>query len=356
MSSIRSCLVASGAAALYLGLAAPALAQSLGGSVKVEPGGLYEIVFNPADSTVLVAAVGPRDAKRSAIVRLNKDLTPGAPIDIAETPVFGLGFNAKTQTLYGTLTRSGSVLAVDARTGKVLADIKDGDDDSHHVREVVVDEARNKIYVTTVGGQAGDASRPNLVLVIDGATNTIERKINTPVGVLTGATLDETGQRLFVTGMGSNDIGVIDLAKGDAAVTWPTGSKEPANVAYDAAGKRLFVSSQASGDLTVMSAVDGKVLRKIPTGKGALGVAYDAGIDRIYVSNRGEGTVTVVNGKDYAVLANLATGSMPQTIAIDRKTHVAYVTNKARGLPRNAPAGTPVPVDPTGDTVTIIRP
>ena len=64
----------------------------------------------------------------------------------------------------------------------------------------------------------------------------------------------------------------------------------------------------------------------------------------------------VVNGADYSVLANLATGTFPQTIAIDGETNTVYVTNKARGLPRDAPAGTPVPIDPTGDTVTIIRP
>ena len=64
----------------------------------------------------------------------------------------------------------------------------------------------------------------------------------------------------------------------------------------------------------------------------------------------------MVNGADYAVLANLQTGTYPQTIAVDPQSHAVYVTNKARGLPRNAPAGTPVPVDPAGDTVTLIRP
>lgn len=356
MSVTRTSLIASAAMALCLGLAAPVAAQSLGASAKVAPGGLYEIVFNPADSTLLVAATGPRGETKGAVARLKADLTPASLIDVSTTPVYGLGFNAKTQVLYGTVTRTGSVLALDARTGKVIAEIKDGDNDSAHVREVIVDEQRNKAYVTTVGGQAGDASRPNLVWVIDGATHKIERKITTPVGALTGAALDVAGNRLFVTGMASNSVGVIDLAKGDAAVDWPTTSDKPTNVAYDAAGKRLFVASQGSGDLTVLSAVDGKVLQKVKTGEGALSVAHDSHLNRIYVANRGAGTVTVVNGKDYAVLADLKTGTFPQTLAIDPKTHLVYVTNKAKGLPRNAPAGTPVPEDPTGDTVTIIKP
>ncbi|PZU72233.1 MAG: hypothetical protein DI531_13540 [Brevundimonas sp.] len=350
-------LIGAGAAVAALALAAaPSQAQTVEKSVKVAPGGLYEIVFNPADSTLLVAAVGPRGENSAAVARLNADLTPGVPITLGENGVYGLGFNNRTQTLYGTATRTGALVAIDVRGGRVAAQITDGDNDSAHVREVVVDEARNKAYVTIVGGDAGDSSRPNQVWVVDGATNALERKIDATVGGLTGAALDATGNRLFVTGMSSGDVGVIDLATGQTAARWPTQSDRPTNVAYDARGGRLFVASQGSGDLTVMNAADGSVIKKVPTGEGALSVAYDAGKDRIYVANRQAGTVTVVNGADYAVLANLQTGTYPQTIAVDPQSHAVYVTNKARGLPRNAPAGTPVPVDPAGDTVTLIRP
>lgn len=356
MTAFRT-LVGAGAAATALALAAAsAHAQTIEKSVKVAPGGLYEIVFNPADDTVLVAAVGPRGEARGAIARLNADLTPGEAIDVSANPLYGLGFNSRTQILYGTATRSGSVDAVDVRTGRVVAHITDGGDDSAHVREAIVDEAANKVYVTVVGGEAGDDDRPNLVWVIDGATHTLERKIEAAVGGLTGAALDAAGNRLFVTGMSSGDVGVIDLATGRSLARWPTDSERPTNVAFDAAGARLFVASQGSGDLTVMSAADGSIIRKVPTGEGALSVAYDAGLDRIYVANRQAGTVTVLDGKTYSVLANLETGTFPQTIAIDRDSHAVYVTNKARGLPRGAPEGTPAPVDPAGDTVTLIRP
>ena len=368
MTSVR--FAAAAAAALLALVAAPALARttaltapaaSAGAptivkSVKVEPGGLYEIVFNPADSNILIAAVGPRGETRGAIARLNADLTPGQSIDVAANPLYGLGFNSRTQTLYGTATRSGSVGVVDVRTGRLVATIKDGDDDSAHVREVIVDEARNKAYVTVVGGEANDASRPNQIWVIDGATNTLERKIDVQVGGLTGVALDAANNRLFVTGMGSHDVGVVDLATGATVSRWAVGSERPTNVAFDARGGRLLVASQGGGDLTVMNAADGAVIKKVATGEGALSVAYNPGVDQVYVANRQAGTVTVVNGADNAVLANLQTGTFPQTIAIDPATNAVYVTNKARGLPRNAPAGTPVPVDPAGDTVTLIRP
>lgn len=352
----HSALMAASLAALMA--AGAASAQSIEKTVKVAPGGLYEIVFNPEDSDIYVAAVGPRGANQAQIARLDgQTLTAETPIDVSARPLYGLGLNSRTQTLYGTDTRTGAVSAIDLKTGAVVATIRqDAEDDSTHVREVIVDEQRNKAYVTIVGGDAGDTSRPNLIWVIDGATHKVERTISTPVGGLTGAALDTAANRLYVTGMSSNDVAAIDLANGQVIGQWAAGGESPTNVAVDAEGRRLFVANQKSGDLTVLNADTGAVLQTIKTGEGALSVAYNPTVKQIYVANRQAGTVTVVDSDTYAVKANLQTGTFPQTIAIDRATNAVYVTNKARGLPRNAPAGTPVPVDPTGDVVTLIRP
>ena len=353
---IRSTLRLTAAVAVLMA-ASPALAEpTVERSVKVAPGGLYEIVFNPTDNDLYIAAVGPRGSTVAAIARIDgATLEAEGSIDVASDPFYGLGLNSRTQMLYGTSTRSGSVGVVNLATG-VVTHITDGDDDSAHVREAIVDEARNKVYVTGVGGGVDDVGRPNLVWVIDGATQTIERKITVPIGGLTGAALDGEANRLYVTGMSSNEVVAIDLSNDQVVGRFPTGSERPTNVAFDAAGGRLFVASQGTGDLTILNAADGAVLSKVATGEGALSVAFNSAVNQIYVANRGAGTVTVVDATSYAVLANLETGTLPQTIAIDRATNAVYVTNKARGLPRDAPAGTPVPVDPTGDTVTVIRP
>lgn len=345
------------AAGVFLMASAAWAEPTLERSVKVAPGGVYEIVFNPADNDIYIAAVGPRGESVARIARLDgATLEAAEGVDVSADPLYGLGLNSRTQTLYGTGTRTGSVGVVDLKTGRVVATIKDGDDDSAHVREAIVDEQRNKVYVTVVGGAADDASRPNQVWVIDGATNTLERKIVVPIGGLTGAALDGEANRLYVTGMTSNEVVAIDLSNDQVVGRFPTGSERPTNVALDAQGGRLFVVSQGTGDLTVLNTADGAVIQKVATGEGALSVAFNPAVNQVYVANRQAGTVTVVDSISYAVLANLETGTFPQTIAIDRATNAVYVTNKARGLPRNAPAGTPVPVDPAGDTVSLIRP
>src|SRR5690606_3637882 len=178
------------AAFAALAIASTASAQTIEKTVKVAPGGLYEIVFNPADNDLDVAAVGPRGANQAQIVRLQgQTLEPESSVDVSANPLFGLNLNTRTQVLYGTDTRSGVITAINARTGEVIATIRNGDEEGAHVRQVVVDEANNKVYIRVVGGEAGDAAKPNLIWVLDGATTTVERTITATVGGLTGAAL-----------------------------------------------------------------------------------------------------------------------------------------------------------------------
>lgn len=323
-------------------------------SVKVAPGGLYEIVFNPADNDVYVAAVGPRGQTVAQIARLNgATLEARQSVDVSDHPLYGLALNSRTQTIYGADTRQGVISVVDLASGRIVANIG-SDRPNAHVRQVLVDEDANKIYVSEVGARGADAGTSR-IWVIDGATNTLERTIEAN-GVLTGLALDRAGHRVFSTDMAANEVFVIDLASGETVHRWPVGSEGAINVVYDAAGDRLFVTAQGTGDLTVMNAADGAIIHKTPTGAGALSVAYNPAVNQVYVANRQAGTVSVIDATSYEVLADLASGTFPQTIAIDPATNAVYVTNKARGLPRNAPEGTPVPVDPTGDVVTVIRP
>lgn len=324
-------------------------------TIRVAPGGLYEIVHNPTDGDLYIAAIGPRGANAAAIARIDAaSVTAGQHIDVASNPLFGLGLNARTQTLYGTDTRNGVVSAINLRTSAITTIRREGE--TPHLREIIVDEAANKVYASIVGFERDGERHPSQIWVINGATHAIERVIDVETDGLTGIALDATSNRLFGTGMSSNEVVVVDLATGATTTRWPTQSERPTNLVYDSASHRLFVASQSTGDLTVLDARTGAVIAKVPTGEGALSVAFNAALNQAYVANRQAGTVTIVNAADYSVLANLDAGTFPQTIAIDRSTNLVYVTNKARGLPRDAAPGTPVPDDPEGDTLTVIRP
>lgn len=357
-ANLRKATAIGGAMAALAFASVAVAAPTILKTVRLPNGGLYEVVFNPTTDDVYVAAT----SGQAAVVRLDgQTLTEEGRVSVATDPMFGLGLNNRTQMLYGSSTRRGSVPVVNLATGAVVANIRKSETENPHVRQVAVDEGRNKVYVTAVGGDstAGPAASggANEVWVIDGATNRLEKTISIPANRMTGLALDTARNRLFVTSLNGHEVIAVDIASGAVTGRWNSGGQGPINVVFDAAGNRLFVSHQVSGNLTVLNANTGAVLATVTTGAGALGVAFNPKLNQVYVSNRTAGTTTVVNGADYSVIANLQTGTLPQTVTIDHDTNLVYVTNKARGGGRGAAAGAPPPpVDEGGDTVTIIRP
>jgi YVTN family beta-propeller protein len=331
---------------------------SVGKSVKVGAG-LYEIVASPSTGTIYVAAAGGRGAGGGAVYALNGDnLDVVKTIDMAATPPYGIGINDRTQTVYTTNTRNGSVSAIDAKTGQVKT-ISSEADKSAHLREIVVDEADNVIYASSYG-QMG------IVWAIDGRTNELSLIQNVGNGT-TGMVLDKAANRLWVSNLTANEVAGIDLKTRQVVERFPAGGERPTNLAIDPKTRRLFVTNQTPGNVTVLDLkAGGKLVATVPTGAGALDVEFNPAANLAYVANRGAGTVTVIEGTSYKVLANLQVGSAPNTISIDGKTGLVYVTSKARpgggrGRGRgqgDAPATPPPPpVEDLGaDTVTVIRP
>lgn len=327
---------------------------------QVKPGdGLYEAVVG--NGRVYVAAAGARGENNGAILALDpKTLEVKETFPLGAEPGYGLGINRKTKTLYATQTRSGRLAAIDLSTGKVVATIGEGE--KAHVREAVVDEDADRVYVSVVGR----GETPSAIWIVDGAANKVVGTIDGLKGSVSGIALDGKGGRLFASAFGSNEVHEIDLKTGKVTRSFPTGGRNAINLAYDPAGDRLFVAHQESGDVTVLNAKDGALIKAIPTGEGALGVAFDAKRNLVYVANRRAGFVTLIDAARLEPVANFVTGSMPNTVAVDAETGNAYVTNKVKsaGRPRPpegaAPGATPpkpVPmIDPEGDTVTLITP
>jgi YVTN family beta-propeller protein len=340
MKKLRHCLFAS---ALLFGSAWSTLAQpTVGKSAKVEAVGIYEIVFNPTENAVYVASAGPRGENVGKVLKLDpKTLQVLSTIEKGAERPYGLGLNVKTQTLYTTNTVTGTVSAVDLKSGKITVIKKDGL--KPHFREAIVDEESNTVYVSVAA--RGNSS----IWVIDGNKNELSRIIENTGNVTTGMALDKANNRLWITNMSDHKIAAIDLATDKIVQTFEAGGENPTNLILDAKTNRLFVANQKTNNLTVLDAKSGALLKAVPTGEGALGVNFNPQNNRIYVANRGAGTVTVIDAKSYEVLANLPTGTHPNTVAVDVKTGAAYVTNKAKRMPEGE-------TDAAGDTVSLIAP
>ncbi|GLK82350.1 YncE family protein [Ancylobacter defluvii] len=367
--------------ALLIGVGAAQAEPEFVRSVKPGPG-VYELVYSAPMNRVYVASAGTRGSTEAKVLALDPvTLETKETIDFGSEAAFGLGINNTTKKLYATQTRIGAVAVVDLASGKVVATVKKGD--KAHVREAVVDEASNRIYVTVMGRDDDSA-----VWIIDGATDSLVGSIDNLPGSVTGVAVDQKGNRLFASAMKSNQVHVIDLATGKVVKSFASGGENAINLVYDASGDQLFVAHQGSGEVVVLDPKDGSVIKNIPTGPGALGVAIDPARSLVYVANRVGGYVTLIDTKTLEPVANVVTGSMPNTVAIDPSTGNVYVTNKSKTTPRprpaqppaaaaaapagaapvaaapaggapggGAPGGRPVPmVDPFGDTVAVIKP
>ena len=350
-TAIQQTLLA--AAGVSLLAQAAVAAPTIAAKVKIEEGGIYQIVHNEETDSVYVAVTG---GQGTVVVLDDETLAVKGSIDVSQAPLFGLGLNEETQILYGTATREEQLVAIDLATGNIVATVNHGE--NGHVREIAVDEDNNLIYVSVVGQRRGNNpdAPPSEVWVIDGKTNEFSHVISNPTQTVAGVAVDDDGERVFVTDMNLHQIVAVDAKSQEVLATWPTGGESPMNVTYDEDSNRLFVANQGSGTLTVLNATTGELLKSVATGEGALGVAFNERANQIYVTNRRAGTTSVVDGSSYEVLANLETGTFPQTVVVNEDDNLVYVTNKARGQPRNAPADAEPVVDDNGDTVVIIRP
>lgn len=312
---------------------------------------LYELVFSQRTGTVYVTSAGGRwpNAPKPQIFALDGTTLETRAVIEPEFAGFGLGLNDRTQTLFTTNTIDGNVSLIDLRTGRARATVKHGE--KAHLREVVVDEAKNLAYVSEIGNSR--AGTPSAVWVIDAARGRISHVLSEGVGEggITGLALDAARNRLYATAMQSNEIVEIDLEARKAVRRFASGGESAINVALDAAGRRLFVTHQRSNELVALNAETGAVLGKVAVGDGALGVAFDPLRYRVLTANRRAGTLSVVDARSLTLIDTVATGTHPNTVAIDHASGNAYVSNKRPSGGR----GNPPPEDPNGDTVSLVR-
>lgn len=304
--------------------------------------GVYEIAINPKDNYLYVTAIGTRQNPKGAIMKINpKNLKVVDSFVIPESQPFGIALNGKTQIAYTSNTIGNSVTAVDLKTGKVLANIK-GPGEKSHTRELIVDEDNNLIYVS-------DVSDNSSIWVIDGNTNTLKSEIKDLGKNVTGMVFSPKKDKIYITILGDEKVGIIDVASQKLEKSFASGGEGPINIASN--GTHLFVTNRKSHNVTVLT-LDGTIVKTIATGDGAIGIALDEDNNRLYSANRGSGTTTIIDTKTFEVIKDVPTGSHPNNVKIGNKGQV-YVLNKAKGGKKGDT--TPLPADPNGDTITLIK-
>lgn len=314
--------------------------------------GLYQSAYSAKNNTVfLTSAVGRPPVSQSEIVKLDADklkvlarVTPGeapaparAPVQREGAPaagpgvyaVYGIGVDDANDTVWVTNTSQNTV-AVYAQ--KDLSLVKQFDPNSvTHPRDVVVDVAAGKAYVSSTG-------KPE-VQVFDTKTleagDTIEIKSRGRGQSFSAASLsyDAKAKRLYVVSLSTSEVAVINTSDNKVEKVLPVpGAMGAIGVSHDPQTGRIYVAAQGSDNLIVLDGNSGDVVADTPVGAGALNVVFDPVKRRAYVSTRGAGTIAVTDA-DGKLVANLGPAPMVNHVSLGKNGTVYAVDKsaKARG-------------------------
>ncbi|MFT0531986.1 YncE family protein [Castellaniella hirudinis] len=281
--------------------------------------GIYQGAYSAnTQQLYITSAVGRPPVRESRLVafdpasqRISAEVVPAVQAghkDGQLQAVYGIATDDPHGHIWVTNTRSGS-LAVYAQDGLKLVK-QFGDKAAPHARDVAVDAAHQRAYVSSPAGDTIFVFDTATLKPLPGITLKGAGEAPKPMSLA----LDSAHQRLYTVSLNTAEVFVIDTATGKQIASHPIPNVQGgAGIAIDSQKQQLYVTAQKSGDLVILDAQSGRVLHQLATGAGALNVAFDPVNRLAYVANRGAGSVTVVNDAG-AILAQIDTGSSPNHI------------------------------------------
>ena len=356
----RRCTVAALAVAIAIGMGAPAAyaaTPAVSSAAAVQRSavaqGLYELAYSARQNAVYVASSGGfgDGAGPAQVLKLDPaTLAVQATIPL-ERKGFGVVLDDANDRLYVGNTVDTSVTVVDTAQGKALGIVqlmekkvgKDGKASyTHDLRELVVDGANHRLYVT---GHSGEGS---VLFVVD--TQSL-KLLDTIPGLgnakAPGLALDAANKRVYTSNL-LGEVVVVGTDTGKVEQRYKVTAEQPMNIALDPAGPRLFITDQGSEMIRkyqgssiegfasthpgkrvlVLDRTTGTELASIPADAGTLGILLDAPRKRLYVTNREAGTVTGYDSDSYQKIGEWSVPTHPNSLALDARNNVLYVSIK----------------------------
>jgi YVTN family beta-propeller protein len=143
-----------------------------------------------------------------------------------------------------------------------------------------------------------------------------------------GLAFSPDGATAYVTNLGSNNVGVIDVASARQVATISTGDASPFVVRVSPDGEQLFVATNGNLVLIVNTATR-EIIKTVEVGFAPNGFAVHPDGRMMYVSAFVSGTVSEVDMFTGTVIRTFFVGGVPQDMAINRKGTRLFVANEA---------------------------
>ena len=301
--------------------------------------GLYQSAYSETENAVYVTrAVGRPPVKESTLTKVDAntlevlDSVDPAINDEKEgsrNAVYGVDVDDAKGYVWTTNTRDNSVAVYDAKTLDLVKQYDAGVVD--HSRDVAVDEATGKAYVSAPTGEEG------FVYEFDGndldaAPNVIELP---ELANSASLDIDPATGAVYTVDLGGPHAAKIDTRAGNEVTTFDLGDSVEAatGVTIDTKNHNIWAIDQTTGSAVVVNEESGEVVKTIETGEGALNAKYDAVNNLVYVSNRTANNITVYDATTFEQVGDLPAGpnaelgQTPNHVSVDGKGN-AFSVNK----------------------------
>lgn len=258
-----------------------------------------------------VAAIDTEDDHRVRRIDLpaGPDGTPAGPLH--------MGTTRDGRYVLVTLNGISHVAVIDARDPRLLRVVEVG----ARPRDIGVTPDNRKAYVSL---QADDR-----VAVIDLGTWEVRHIVRTTTdygaGSGSGLGISADGKYVAVANTLDDEVVIIDTST-DRVIHRVGGVPGPVNVDFLGKTHVVATGNRADGSVSFIDAAQGRLIKTVPTGRGA-NVAYYGPDGNVWVSHNGAAYVTVLAFKTLEPIAEIPVVLNPHWIYFSPDGKTAYATN-----------------------------
>ncbi|WP_409429807.1 YncE family protein [Kosakonia sp.] len=291
--------------------------------------GVYELAYDHGQKT-LFAASAPSFAKDKTdglVFRLAADSLKIDQRITTQRRTFAVALDEANHLLYLGNSLEGSLTLLDTRTNNVIKTLQLSDDSDPnkkaHVREVVLDKLHQRLYVSGIG-----AKDKGLLWVVDTQKQALEKTLEKlePVGFA----VDEAGNNVYVVN-GKGELITLDGATLQLLSRVKVDPAEPKhyflNIALNTAAGVGYIADTNTPDVLVVKLDSGELVQRIPT-PNSIAVLYNAARDEVYVTHRNARQISIIDASSYRLKHTIKTTAMPNSLALSADTSTLYASVK----------------------------
>jgi YVTN family beta-propeller protein len=185
---------------------------------------------------------------------------------------------------------------------------------------VGVNSITNRVYVAGISSDT--------VSVIDGVTNAVIATV--PVGSGQGVDVHPVTNRVYVVNTFSQTVSVIDGTTNSVVATVEGLAFRPRLVGVNPTTNRVYVNNHGNGSERTVAVIDGDsntIIDTVTVGAGPHGIGVNPITNRVYAGNDVDNTVSVIDGATNSVIATIPVGGRPLDLGVNPVTNRIYVSN-----------------------------